>query len=172
MGNEVGFTVDFKEKIRATIIEATMNLFPKEEMDSLVNAEIKAFFEASSEHSGSLVTPWRKLVWDTLYTYMKPKIQAVFTEEESEVKKQLDEWFVAQLTPNIKDGYKTIFAQVGISGGAAMYNTMMKQSAEATRMMMSNGLVAAGVSYNIAYNLPFFDCSVTPILIKNPETRI
>lgn len=170
MANEVAFNVEFKEKIRATVIEATMNLFTPEQMDQLVNSEVKAFFESKTEHTGVLASPWRKLVWDNIYAYMKPKVEAVFNEEQSEIKQGIDEWFIAQLTPDLKAGNKALFAQIAMVSSAGLGQKLMKQSAEVVHMSVTNGLRMMGQDYNIINQVPIIDFSQNPILVPQPKS--
>lgn len=169
MANEVAFNVEFKEKIRATVIEATMNLFTPEQMDQLVNSEVKAFFESKTEHTGVLASPWRKLVWDNIYAYMQPKIQAVFNEERGNIRQEIDEWFLAQLVPDLKAGNKALFAQIAMVNGAGVQQKLMKQSADVVHLSVTNALRMMGQDYNIINQVPVLDFSQNPILVTEPK---
>lgn len=170
MSNEIGFSIGFKEKIRATIIEATMNLFTKEQMDELVNKEIQAFFQ-SGDSDKTTTSPWRKLVWNTVFEYMKPKFEAVFNEEESQIKKDLDEWFISQLTPNLKEGNKALFSNIAMVSSSTLQQQLMKLSATAAHTSLTIALQRAGLDYSLIRDIPIMDFSPNPPVVEQPNFK-
>jgi hypothetical protein len=100
---------------------------------------------------------------------MKPKFESVFNEEESLIKKDLDEWFINQLTPNLKAGNKALFSNIAMVSSSTLQQQLMKISATAAHCTLTNALRVAGLDYNLINNIPVMDISQNPIIVEQPK---
>lgn len=95
---------------------------------------------------GSKMTPFRQLVWSTLYNYIKPKIQTVFDDDKSKANTELDKWFIETVKPQSETVSKELFTQLASSMSATMFHRTMQTSIGVTHTNLLNSLIQTGLS--------------------------
>lgn len=94
--NSLAMPKDFNERVTNKVRDVFMDLIPNEQLDSLVQKEIKAFFEESNQQYtivesssysstkkiDSSVTPFRMLVWTEVGRLVGPKLQEIFGSDQ------------------------------------------------------------------------------------------
>ncbi len=96
---------------------------------------------------GSKMTPFRQLVWNEIYTYIKPKVSELLQSENSSLKKELDTWFTTKVTVDLKESNTTMFNNLAVAMAGSMMSNTIKTAIDISNMNITNALnqVRAGV---------------------------
>ena len=111
---------------------------------------------------GSKMTPFRQLVWSTLYDHIKPKIEKVFEDDKSKANTELDKWFAETVVPESQTVSKQLFTQLASAMSATMFHRTMYSAISTSHSNLLNSLSQAGLNPDVISRI-----STTPV-ITNP----
>lgn len=100
---------------------------------------------------GSKMTPFRQLVWTVLHEYVYPIVKASLDEENSAAKIELDKFMIETATPQLNEGYKSLFSHLAVGMSAYMVNKAMQDAVTMSHFNLTSALAAVGMNIN---NLP------------------
>ena len=93
---------------------------------------------------GSKMTPFRQLVWTLLYTDLRPKLEAVLADEESTVRKELNDWIETTVKVNMAATNRTVFSNLANTMSRSMFHGVLYEAVNMSYMNMRNALGAMG----------------------------
>lgn len=89
---------------------------------------------------GCKMTPFRQLVWNEIYNFIKPKVSELLTEENSKLKVELDKWFIEQVTPDINQTNTTMFNNLAVAMAGSMMSNTIRTALDYSNMNIRNAL--------------------------------
>jgi hypothetical protein len=89
---------------------------------------------------GSKMTPFRQLVWNEIYTYIKPKVSELLQSENSSLKKELDTWFITKATVDLKESNTTMFNNLAVAMAGSMMSNTIRTALDYSNMNIKNAL--------------------------------
>ena len=93
---------------------------------------------------GSRMTPFRQLVWTLLYTDLRPKLEAVLADEESTVRKELNDWIETTVKVNMAATNRTVFSNLANTMSRSMFHGVLYEAVNMSYTNMRNALGAMG----------------------------
>lgn len=93
---------------------------------------------------GSHMTPFRQLVWTLLYTDLRPKLEAVLADEESTVRKELNDWIETTVKVNMAATNRTVFSNLANTMSRSMFHGVLYDAVNMSYMNMRNALSVMG----------------------------
>lgn len=93
---------------------------------------------------GSHMTPFRQLVWTLLYTDLRPKLEAMLADEESTVRKELNDWIDVTVKVNMAETNRTMFSNLANTMSRSMFHGVLYDAVNMSYMNMRNALSCMG----------------------------
>lgn len=135
-----------QEKMTEQVRKVIFDMLPEDSINSLIEKEFKAYFESpdspfrvtriedrySSAASINLhASPFRVLVWNEIHTYIKPRLQAILVDENSQLKKSLDEWLKEVAAPTLATDYKAFVHQLSVANSSSVLISITRGASDA-----------------------------------------
>lgn len=93
---------------------------------------------------GSKMTPFRQLVWTVLYMDLRPRLEAVLADEESAVRKELNDWIETTVTVNMAETNRTVFSNLANTMSRSMFHWVLYDAVNMSYTNMRNALSCMG----------------------------
>lgn len=91
------------------------------------------------------VSPFRQLVWSTLYSHLSEKIEEVVKSEHSQVGKSLAEWFETKAKGEIKETQSSMIERYAMAGGMGMLSSVLLNASLTSKATIMSALQQTGV---------------------------
>ena len=177
MSNAIAFPAAFQEKLRDSLFEKFMELFPKEQLDHAIQAEINAFFttevapfvkttvkvknpnyrcswdqeyiDAPALTSSIKITPFRQLIWTQMHEHLQGVVQEVIEDRKSEYGKAFAEYLNQHLKPAVGESLTANMQTIGIAMSSTLMSAAMKSAADSSYSMLHNAMRHMEVSQDV-----------------------
>lgn len=104
---------------------------------------------------GSKMTPFRQLVWTALYTDLRPRLEALLADEESTVRKELNEWIDVTVKVDMAETNRTMFSNLANTMSRSMFHSVLHNAVSTSYMNMHSALCAMGADTSRMPSVPF-----------------
>lgn len=104
---------------------------------------------------GSSMTPFRQLVWTVLYTDLRPRLEALLADEESTVRKELNEWIDVTVKVDMAETNRTMFSNLANTMSRSMFHSVLHNAVSTSYMNMHSALCAMGADTSRMPSVPF-----------------
>lgn len=175
--NAIAFPAAFQEKLRDSLFEKFMELFPKDQLDNAIQEEINAFFttevapfvkttvrvenpnyrnswdnkyiDEPAVTSSLKITPFRQLIWTQMHEHLQGIVKEVIEDHKSEYGKAFAEYLNQQLKPAVGESLTTNMQTIGVAMSSTLMSAAMKSAADSSYTMLQNAMRQMGVPYDV-----------------------
>lgn len=175
--NAITFPAAFQEKLRDSLFEKFMELFPKEQLDKAIQDEINAFFTTevapfvkttvrieNPNYRGSWdnkyidepavtsslkITPFRQLIWTQMHEHLQGIVKEIIEDRKSEYGKAFSEYLNQQLKPAVGESLTANMQTIGVAMSSTLMSAAMKSASDSSCLMLQNAMRHMGASYEV-----------------------
>lgn len=190
MSNAIAFPAAFQEKLRDSLFEKFMELFPKDQLDKAIQGEISAFFTTevapftkttvkvkNPNYRGSWdneyinepavtsaikITPFRQLIWAQMHEHLQDIVKEVIEDRKSEYGKAFAEYLNQHLKPAVGESLTTNMQTIGVAMSSTLMTSAMQAAAQASLEMLRNALRQTNVPFEVINGIHAVEFPVVP----------
>lgn len=171
------FQGGFAERVKQTISQALFGLIPDEQLLTMINAEIKAFFEVEDyivltsidnpkapknpsyydktpktlDAFSFKMTPFRQLCWVTIFDLLKDKVTKTVLQDFEDKNKDLNLWFETICKDSVSETNTANFNKLSVAIAHAQHLSVMKASIDLSTKYVKEAFMFSGVDFVEAF---------------------
>ena len=111
---------------------------------------------------GSKMTPFRQLVWTLLYSDLRPRFEAILADEESTVRKELNDWIETTVKVNMAETNRSMFSNLANTMSRSMFHGVLYDAVNMSYSNMRSALSCMGADTSRMPESPIHSPIQTP----------